>query len=70
MTAESSDEENVHIKCHHLPWASDGNGYIIYGRDFFIDLSLCHAINKIPLTFIVTFTVYQTSIAQFFRRPP
>lgn len=41
MTAESSDEENGHIKCHHLPWTSDGNEFIIYGTDnynFAIDL--------------------------------
>ena len=25
MTVESSDEENEHIKCHHLPWASKGS---------------------------------------------
>ena len=69
-TAESSDEENGHIKCHHIPWASDRNKFIVYGRDFVVDLPLCHTINKIGLTFMITFTLHQTYIAQSFRPLP
>ena len=29
MTAESSDEENEIVKCHHLPWASNGTNFDI-----------------------------------------